>query len=136
MIARVVGSNQGQLPPTSPFTLSSVGGERERESQVYSIFFLHSTPQHKQQNSEFSVAVVIFLLSACLFIIYTTTMNIMCSLLVYSHVQSENECKTKQYSGHEPAVVGADPTLYIHINYSNKQLRDAIYRLNCVVKTS
>ena len=63
-------------------------------------------------------------------------MNIMCSLLAYSRVQSENERKTKQYSGRESAVVGADPTLYIHVNYSNKRLRDAIYRLNCVAKTS
>ena len=80
----------------------------------------HDTLQHKQQNSKVSGAVVIFLVSTYVLIIYTTTMNILCSFSVYSCVQSENKHKTKQYSACKLAVVGAYPTFYIHINYSYK----------------
>src|SRR5258706_16170740 len=48
MTAGVVGPNQGQLPPTSPLTLFSNGGEREREPGIR-IFFrtLHLSASSK-----------------------------------------------------------------------------------------
>src|SRR5258706_13318934 len=59
MTARVVGPNQGQLPPTSPLTLFSNGGERERErerereSLVYTFFFALYTSVHTEKNKIF-----------------------------------------------------------------------------------
>ena len=77
--AGVVGPDPraGQLPPTSPLTLShslslvlarslarSLERERERERHVYAFFFPHCTPHCEQQNDEFLGAVVIFLVPA------------------------------------------------------------------------
>ena len=81
MTARVVGPNQGQLPPTSPLALFSNGGERERErereSLVYTIFFLHSTPQHEQPNDKVLGVIAIFSVFTYVLIVYVTSMNIL-----------------------------------------------------------
>ena len=141
MTAGVVGPDQGPTPSDLSFrSLLQWRREREREreskSLVYAFFFPHSTPQREQQNGKVSGVIVIFSVFAYALLSYVTTMNILCSFLAYSCVQSVNERKSEQYSARESVVVGADPTFYIRRNCSCNRHGDATYRSNCVAKTS
>ena len=54
LIAGVVGPDQGQLPPTSPFALFSNGGERERERAWYTqIYFRTLRPNASSKTASF-----------------------------------------------------------------------------------
>ena len=105
MTAGVVGPNQGQLPPTSPLTLFSNGGEREREPGIR-IFFrtLHLSASSKM--TKFQGGLHFFLVSAYLIIVFITSMNIVHSLSKHSRVQSESAHEIELYSSRKSAVVG------------------------------
>src|SRR5258706_6803950 len=107
MTAGVVGPNQGQLPPTSPLTLFSNGGERERERAWYTHFFfrtLHLSASSK--TTKFQGGLCFFLVSTYLIIVFITSMNIVHSLSKHSCVQSESAHEIELYSSRKSAVVG------------------------------
>ena len=78
--SRVVGPDQGPTPPTSPLALSSSGAERERESLIYTFFFVSTTPR------EWSSVEVLrqVVKSACFSIVYL--------LVIKEHIDSGLFC--------------------------------------------
>jgi hypothetical protein len=82
----VVGPDQGLAPPTSPLTLFSNGGERERESLVYTIFFHTVHLSVSSKTAEFQGGHKFFVDSAYVLIVNVTSMNIVYLLSMNSHL--------------------------------------------------